>query len=241
MLDILNGLENTEFNNYGGLMSPEQIEAVATAVAKIQDPVKRAKMVQKLVAPTVASKGSRAEMEKHFGLLPKHIQEGLLKGDLRLADTIVYSIVPINSKTTRCFEPQHTRQIGLRSLSEGRMGKGSVMLVSGIFMLAGVASADTTDAAMSVALAKLEAIPSIANGEFSLKANKKIIVPEGTSNRQFCTDNFNGVPLGYYKLANPRLIHDDVPIELIVELGTTTGIAANTQLYVGLHGTITTP
>lgn len=241
MLDILNGLENTEFNNSGSLMSTEQYQEVLSAINQIKDPVKRNKLVQKLAAPPAASKGSRAEMEKHFGLLPKHIQEQLLSGDLRLADTIVYSIVPISTKTTRCFEPQHTRQIGLRSLSEGRLPKGQALLVSGIIMLAGVAASDTPDDAMSTAFTKLEAVPAIANGEFSLKANKKIIVPEGTNNHVFCTENFHGVTLGYYKLANPRLIHDDVPVELVVELGTVTGIAAHTQLFVGLHGTITTP
>jgi hypothetical protein len=48
------------------------------------------------------------------------------------------------------------------------------------------------------------------------------------------------VPMGYYKLANPRLIEDDVPIELTISLGSTTGIAANTYLYAALHGTGTT-
>ncbi len=241
MLDILNGLEGTEYNNSGALMSTEQYQEVMSSLQGIKDPVKRAKLVQKLVAPPAASKGSRAEMEKHFGLLPKHIQEQLLNNELRLADTIIYSIVPISTKTTRVFEPQHARQIGMRSISEGRLQKGQVLLVSGIIMLAGVAASESPDDAMRTNFAKLEAIPAIANGEFSLKANKKIIVPEGTNNRVFATDNFHGVTLGYYKLANPRLIHDDVPIELVVELGSVTGIAANTQLFVGLHGTITTP
>jgi hypothetical protein len=49
------------------------------------------------------------------------------------------------------------------------------------------------------------------------------------------------VPVGYYKLSNPRLIQDDIQIEFTVELGTMTGILPNTQLFVGLHGTITTP
>jgi hypothetical protein len=47
--------------------------------------------------------------------------------------------------------------------------------------------------------------------------------------------------VGYYKLANPRLIHDDILIEMTIELGSMDGIPANTYIYVGLHGTITTP
>ena len=86
----------------------------------------------------------------------------------------------------------------------------------------------------------LENFPAIANGEFSLKANKKIIVPE-TSVAAFKTENIHSVPLGYYKLANPRLIQDDILVEFTVELGTMDGLDPKTQLYVGLHGTITTP
>jgi hypothetical protein len=49
------------------------------------------------------------------------------------------------------------------------------------------------------------------------------------------------VPIGYYKLANPRLIEDDLLIEMTIELGTMDSIPANSYIYVGLHGTITTP
>ena len=55
------------------------------------------------------------------------------------------------------------------------------------------------------------------------------------------TENYTNVPIGYYKLANPRLIHDDVQIEMTVELGSTEGIPANTYIYAAMHGTITTP
>ena len=65
-------------------------------------------------------------------------------------------------------------------------------------------------------------------------------MPE-TSNNFFKTAGIATLPVGYYKLANPRLIHDDIQIELTVELGTMLGIKEFTQLFVGLHGTITTP
>ena len=73
-----------------------------------------------------------------------------------------------------------------------------------------------------------------------MKANKKIIMPE-TSNNFFKTAGISTLPVGYYKLANPRLIQDDIQIEFTVELGTMLGIKENTQIFVGLHGTITTP
>ena len=83
--------------------------------------------------------------------------------------------------------------------------------------------------------------PAIANAEFSLKANKKQIIPEGNILRKFITDNDHSRQLGYFKLDNPRLIKDDELIEFIVELGTMTGLDPNTVLYVGLDGTGTTP
>jgi hypothetical protein len=49
------------------------------------------------------------------------------------------------------------------------------------------------------------------------------------------------VPKGFYKLANPRLIHDDIDIEFEIELGTINGINANTVIYIGLAGTATIP
>ena len=86
----------------------------------------------------------------------------------------------------------------------------------------------------------MENFHAIANGEFSLKSNKKQIVPE-TSNAGFKTAAYHQVPIGYYKLANPRLIEDDILIEMTVELGSMDGVAANTYIFAGLHGTVTTP
>jgi hypothetical protein len=86
----------------------------------------------------------------------------------------------------------------------------------------------------------IENIGALANGEFKLKANKKQLVSD-TSNRKFVTTQFDMVPKSFYKLANPRLIHDDVDIEFEIELGTIKGLDANSVLYVGLEGTATIP
>jgi hypothetical protein len=243
MLTNLDGIENSEFNNAGdlyGVDSNGMTEELLGMLGRM-NPIQRQKAINQLARPAAPSRGSRAEMEKHFRELPQHIKDQLIKGDLRLADTIVYSIKPVTSKTTRIFEPQDTREVGLRSLSEGRLPKGQALLVSGIFLLFGVAASDSKDDQMRTVFGAIDPTGALANGEFSLKANKKIIVPEGTPNRLFCTNNQHGVPTGYFKLANPRLIHDDVSIEFTIELGTTTGIVANTQVFVGLQGTITTP
>ena len=241
MFGEIESIENSEFNNIGALLGIDGSESSELLGAlKALPPIRRQLAINKLTAPVGNSRGSRAEMEKHFKELPKHIKDELAKGNLRLADALIYSIKPVSSKTIKMFETQDDKEIGLRNISNAKLPKNQALLVSGIVLLAGVSADGTKDAIMSTSFGKLEAFPTIANGESNLKANKKIIMPE-TSNNFFKTDNLHTVAIGYYKLANPRLIHDDIQIEFTVELGTMTGIAANTQLFVGLHGTITTP
>ncbi|MBL4704296.1 MAG: hypothetical protein JKY54_07230, partial [Flavobacteriales bacterium] len=139
-------------------------------------------------------------------------------------------------------EPQDDKEVGVRNISNAKLPKNMVFLVSGIIMLTGVSSDITNpEANKGINYRSLVTTPSIANGEFSLKANKKQIVPENQSNRRFITDNDHTVQLGYYKLDNPRLIQDEEAIEFIVELGTQFGISPDQFLYVGLDGTGTTP
>lgn len=239
MLEILEGTE--EYNNVGALLGLDGLDGDELMGAlRRMNPVQRQKVVNRLASTGSVSRGSRAEMEKHFGDLPQHIKEGLAKSELRLADTIIYSIKQVNSKTIKMFETQDDKEIGIRNVSNAKLPKNQAFLVSGIVLLAGVSADLTKDKVMATAFTSIEAMPPIANGEFSLKSNKKQIVPE-TSNNVFKTANMHGVPMGYYKLANPRLIHDDILMEMTIELGTMDGLAANTHLFVGLHGTITTP
>ena len=234
-----------EYNNSGALLGLDAVEHEELLGAlKRMNPIQRMKVMNKVARGVQPSKGSRAEMEKHFGELPQNIKDGLLKGDLRLADTIIYSRKVVNSKTVKLFETQDVREVGIRNLSNAKLQKGQAMLVSGIFMLVGqVAAGDnpTTDKIISAKYDKIEDYGAIANGEFTLKANKKIIMGD-VDNAIFKTANNHLAPIGYYKLSNPRVIQDDILIEATVELGTLDGIdTAKTFLYVGLHGTITTP
>lgn len=241
----MDGLENVEeYNNAGALLGLGGLDGGETdellGALRRMDPIRRQKIINKLTNPGTNSRGSRAEMEKFFGELPDHIKAGLSKGELRLADTVIYSIKPVSSKTIKLFETQDDKEIGIRNVSNGKLQKNQVLLVSGVILLVGVSADASKDAIMAANYGPVETYPAIANGEFSLKANKKQLVPE-TSNSVFKTNNLHLVRSGYYKLDNPRLIVDDVLIELTIELGTQTGIAANTQVFVGLHGTVTTP
>jgi hypothetical protein len=239
MLGLLDGLE--EYNNAGaligfdGLDDPELLGAL-----RKMNPIKRQKAVNKLTSPGAPSKGSRAEMEKHFNELPDHIKESIARGELRLADFTLYSRKFISSKTIKMFETQDDKQVSVSNISNAKLPKNQCLLVSGIYLLTGAAADGTKDKMMSASVNMISNTPAILSGEFNLKANKKQIVPD-TSNNIFNTSGYNSVPMGYYKLANPRLIADDLLIEFTVELGTMDGIPANSFLFVGLHGTITTP
>jgi hypothetical protein len=231
----------SEYNNAGALLGMEGLEGEELLGAlKRMNPIKRAHTINKLASPGIPSRGSRSEMEKHFKELPAHIRQALLRGELRLGDTIVYSIKPVTSKTVKLFETQDTKTIGLTNISGARLPKNQAMLVSGIVLLVGVSADATPDKVMSTVYAGIETVPALVTGEFDLKANKKVILPE-TSCYLWKTLNYNNSRLGYYKLHNPRLIHDDVLIELTLQLGTMQNIAANTYVYGALHGTITTP
>jgi hypothetical protein len=239
MLGFLEGIE--EYNNAGALIGIEGIDDNELLGAlKRMNPIKRMRTVNKLASTGSPSKGSRAEMEKHFGELPAHIKEGLANGSLRLADATIYSIKAAASKTIKMFETQDDKEIGLRNISNAKLPKNQAFLVSGIYLLAGVSADGTKDKIIATEYKGLENFNTIANGEFSLKCNKKAIVPE-TSNAVFKTAALHQVPIGYYKLANPRLIEDDLLVEMTIELGSMEGVAANTYIFAGLHGTITTP
>ena len=205
------------------------------------NPVQRAKAMSKIVKRHIPSQGSRAEFEKFFVELPKHIKEQLLQGKLRLADQLIHTIKPIKgAKTIKMFESQDVKEVNLRNISNAKLPKNMALLVSGIYLLHGVADSLDIDDIKTTKFDSIENIGALANGEFKLKANKKQLVSD-TSNRKFVTTQFDMVPKSFYKLANPRLIHDDVDIEFEIKLGTIKGLDANSVLYVGLEGTATIP
>lgn len=240
MLEVLEGIE--EYNNVGALLGLDGMDGNDELLGALRrmNPIARQRTINKLASNGGMSKGSRAEMEKHFSELPAHIKAGLAKGELRLADTVIYSIKAVNSKTIKMFETQDDKEVGLRNISNAKLPKNQAMLVSGIFLLAGIPAEVNKDKIIGTKYDGIEDFAALSNGEFSLKSNKKIIMPE-TVNTIFKTKTMNTVPVGYYKLANPRMIHDDILIEATIDLGSMEGLDPKTHVYVGLHGTITTP
>jgi len=231
-------LMNSEYNNVGELFGIGELERATQGMS----PVKKAMFIRKIAGQVHGSRRSRAEMEKFFKQVPQHVKRELLKGGVRLTDYTIYSTKLITSKTVKMFEPQDDKEVGVRNISNAKLPKNMVFLVSGIYLLTG-ASKDLNDAEANKAInfKSVNSVPAIANGEFSLKANRKQIIPENQSIRRFITDNDMTVPLGYYKLDNPRLIRDEELIEFTLELGTLFDIPKEQFIYVGLDGTGTTP
>lgn len=241
-MEALSQVIQSEYQNAGELMGLDgENNTELLGYLNSLDAVSRVKAMSKLVKRPIPSQGSRAEFEKFFGELPKHIKDQLLQGKLRLADHLVYSIKPVNgAKTIKMFESQDVKEVGLRNISNAKLPKNMALLVSGIYLLQGQATSLSSDDIKTTTFDTLQEVGALVNGEFKLKANKKQLVSD-TSNRKFITDDFHLVPRGFFKLANPRLIQDDVEIEFEVELGTVTGINANAVLFVGLEGTATIP
>jgi hypothetical protein len=242
MLGALGQLMESEYTNPTELLGLNgEMDTELLGYLNALNPVARAKAMSKVVKRHIPSQGSRAEFEKFFVELPKHIKEQLLQGKLRLADHLIYSIKPIKgAKTIKVFESQDVKEVNLRNISNAKLPKNMALLVSGIYLLHGIAASQDIDDIKTVKFDTIETIPALANGEFKLKANKKQLVSD-TSNRKFITTQFDMVPKSFYKLANPRLIHDDVDIEFEIELGTIKGLDANSVVYVGLEGTATIP
>jgi hypothetical protein len=232
----------SEYNNAGELLGIDNaLGGGFLSYLSGMNPVQKAQVISRVTKSLPPSIGSRAEFEKFFKELPDEIKDKLIKGDLRLADYSVRSIKLVGSKTIKLWDTSDSKTTGIQSIAQAKLSKGTVLVVSGISMLAGVPSALEDDKIKATDFKSLSQYPALANAEFSLKANKKQIVPEGRPTRIFVTDNNHGCNLGYWKLHNPRLIRDEEQIEFVIELGTMEGLDAKTHVQVELYGTITTP
>lgn len=239
-MNTLNQVMNSEYMNPGDLVGLESVPELMGFLNSLEG-VEKAKAINKIIKRPIPSHGSRAEFEKFFSELPKHIKDQLLQGKLRLADHTIYSIKPIKgAKTIKIFESQDVKEVGLRNISNAKLPKNMALLVSGIYFLQGIAASLDNEDVKKVTFDSIENIGPLVNGEFKLKANKVQLVSD-ISNRKFNTNGFSLVPKGFFKLSNPRLIQDDVEIEFEIELGTIGGLDPNAVLFVGLEGTATIP
>lgn len=188
---------------------------------------------------------SRSEFAERISMLDKGLQRDLLTGKRQLVDTELFIARPLGAKTTiKMLQPgdkaqlSGTNQIGM--INDAKLEKGEVFLLSAIQLTFGInATLNETE------FVQLE--PAIRNGYWEFKGNGKVLVPY-TSNEVFMpnlakddtTNHYSLVTgdgtkrIGYYKLANPKLIFSQTQMEFNIEW--TKQATANANLKVTLIG-----
>jgi hypothetical protein len=195
--------------------------------------------------PFTGSVGSRAELEQFAGQIPASIKEELKKGTLRLADAVIYSVKHV-APTTRMFEERDDREIGMRNIAGGKLPKNQCLLLSGIrIRMWRVPKNATKDTLLSTVPLPLDYQRQILNAVVSLKAGGRAILTELPAScfGVAAVDALSATTSSYFKLDNPVLIGDEVPIEMTIEVPGFNALSALHDYYfiAALHGTITTP
>lgn len=163
---------------------------------------------------TAPSRGSRGELEKRLHMLPKDIQEGLARQSLQAVDAAYYVVKEISgSKVQKLFKDDDNKVVGLSNISSAKLEKNNLFLLNGLTLLAG--TAEEGESALDV---NFSVIPDfLRNGEFEFIANGTTLL-QNASTELFNTTG-QDVPVGQYRLDNPKLIKDQQTIEFNLEWG----------------------
>jgi len=118
----------------------------------------------------------------------------------------------------------------MSNISSAKLEKGNMFLLNGLTLLAGTAGDGET--AMDV---NFTVIPDyLRNGEFEFIANGATLI-QNASNELFNTTG-QVIPVGHYRLDNPKLIKDQQTIEFNLEWGA--NAPASTFVKAILRGTV---
>ena len=174
------------------------------------------------------------------------VATGIKDGRLQLADTAYYSIKFAGGKANiDMFETQDAKETSITNVTQAKLQKDRLFLCNRIMLLAsefeGQLPANDSEFKRLIKATNFGSIKDVGglqNGEFTLIANKKIIIPERPM-QEFVTDGNSSVNLGTYYLESPRFIRDDEEFEFKIELGD--DAPANTLIKVVLAGTATVP
>ena len=160
------------------------------------------------------SRGSRGELEKRLHMLPKEIQEGLARQTLQAVDAAYYVVKDISgSRVQKLLKDDDNKVVGMSNISSAKLEKGNLFLLNGLTLLSGTAG--DGDTAMDV---NFNVVPDyLRNGEFEFIANGSTLI-QNASNELFNTTG-QVIPVGHYRLDNPKLIKDQQTIEFNLEWG----------------------
>jgi hypothetical protein len=210
----LGEITSSEFNLLGTLSDEELLMALDGANPQAKRKFSRAIRQFVRSKSSAPSKGSRGELEKRLHMLPKEIQEGLARKTLQAVDAAFYVVKDISgSRVQKLFKDDDNKVVGLSNISSAKLEKGNFFMLNGLTLQSGVAGIDDT-----VHDVNFGVIPDyLKNGEFEFIANGTNLI-QNASNELF---NSTGqtIPVGQYRLDNPKLIKDQQTIEFNLEWG----------------------
>lgn len=227
----LGEITQSEFQLLGAVSDEEllmALEGASPQAKKTFSKAIRAFAKQRNQAP---SRGSRGELEKRLHMLPKEIQEGLARQTLQAVDAAYYVVKDISgSRVQKLLKDDDNKVVGMSNISSAKLEKGNMFLLNGLTLLAGTAGEGET--AMDV---NFTVIPDyLRNGEFEFIANGATLI-QNASTELFNTTG-QVIPVGHYRLDNPKLIKDQQTIEFNLEWGA--NAPASTFVKAILRGTV---
>ena len=207
----LGAVADSDVSLLGAMTEGEFLNAVETAA-----PAEKVKLFRRMKGANSTSSGSRREMEKRIGLLPKDIQAGLANQSLQITDTYPYVVKSLDgSKNVKMFRDDDNKVVGFSSISSAKFEKGNFFLLHGLRLMYGISDAGVTDP-FGV---NFDLLPDfIRNGEFEFKANASTIIPV-TSCEAFNTKGSARIVQNTFLLDNPKMLRDQQVFELNLEWG----------------------
>lgn len=221
----------SDFTLLGAVSEEELVMAMETATPTAKKNFARTIRQFAKNRNALPSQGSRGELEKRLHLLPKEIQEGLARQTLQAVDAAYYVVKDISgSKVQKILKDDDNKVVGMSNISSAKLEKGNHFLLHGLTLLSGVAGTDETASDVNFGV-----LPDyLRNGEFEFIANGTTLI-QNASCEVFNTSGQN-VPVGHYRLDNPKLIKDQQTIEFNLEWGA--NAPASTFIKAILRGTI---
>lgn len=201
--------------------------------------------------PATAASASGKEMAAMTSMLSSELQDGLKSGSKQMVDATLYIVKSTNAKNNvRVFEDQDDKIIGVSNISKAKLEKNEVFCLSAIQVLyAEHATADVPSQENVAALEWGEIPAKMQNGEFTFRAGTQTLLDRmsmqvfknhKTDNIQASSANVGGVAygqgeLGFFKLANPKLIRTQEALDMFMEFAGNN--AAHSFVKVILYGT----
>lgn len=232
--------EDVEFIN--GLGSIENDEEF---LGKIKRNAKKVKKAMKSTAKKASSKASAKvnvmatmasassmsgkEMSSMVNMLSADLQEGLKNGNKQFVDATIYTTKAVAGvNKVRIFEDSDDKVIGVCNIAKAKLEKNEVFCLSAIQVLfATHASSDDLTPANVATLDWSEIPAQMQAGEFTFRAGTQVLFDRFSTQvfKNFHTNvtasasesSFGQGELGYYKLANPKLIRTQEALDMFVE------------------------